>query len=336
VYQEEDCLLEFHERLTGALAQISGVRTEIVYVNDGSRDSCPELLRKLCSEDRSVRLVDLSRNFGHQLAITAGIDHAAGDAVVVIDTDLQDPPEVIVELVERWREGWKVVHAVRTQRQGESRFKVATAKAFYRLINWLSDVPMVRDAGDFRLLDRQVVDELKRLRERNRYVRGLVAWVGFPQGCVEYQRDPRFSGSSKYQLKHMVSLATDAVTSFSEKPLRLAIQAGLIATTASLALAAWLVASKLLFPESALPGFASLMVAVLFFGGVQLLSTGLLGEYVGRIYRESKGRPLYVVGDLVNYASDSPTSGSTLELDDAFDGTETEVILDPPVRSREE
>jgi polyisoprenyl-phosphate glycosyltransferase len=301
VYQEEAGLLEFHARLVNALERIPDVRFELIYVNDGSRDNCPEILRKLCAQDWSVRLVDLSRNFGHQLAITAGIDHAAGDAVVVIDTDLQDPPEVIGELVERWQAGWKVVHAVRSARRGESWFKLRTAKVFYRFINWLSDVPMVCDAGDFRLMDRQVVEELKGLRERNRYVRGLVAWVGFPQTTVEYEREARFSGTSKYRLKHMVGLATDAVTSFSERPLRLATQAGLVATVASLALVVYVIVSKLLFPASALPGFASLMIAVVFFGGVQLLCIGLLGEYVGRIYRESKGRPLYVVDERVNF-----------------------------------
>jgi polyisoprenyl-phosphate glycosyltransferase len=306
VFCEEDCLHEFHSRLVKALRSIEpAVRYEIVYVNNGSHDSSPTILRGFCSVDRSVHLVDLSRNFGHQMSITAGVDHASGDAVVVIDSDLQDPPEVIVEMVSHWREGWKVVYGVRTARQGESRLKLATAHAFYWVIDRLSETPLPRNSGDFRLMDRQVVEALNGLRERNRYVRGLVAWVGFRQYPLEYERDPRHSGESKYRFRHLTRFAVDAITSFSEKPLRIALQLGAVTTLLALAAAIWIVFGKLTDPSSAIPGFASLMVVVLFFGGVQLISVGLLGEYVGRTYIESKDRPLYVVADLVNFSDEA-------------------------------
>lgn len=305
VFNEEQCLAEFHRRVLAAVTSIDpAVRYEIIYVDDGSSDSSPQILKQLCSRDRNVRMIRLSRNFGHQFAITAGIDHAAGDAVVVIDSDLQDPPEVIGAMVEQWRAGYEVVYGVRSDRDGESALKLLTARLFYRLINRLSDIDLPLDSGDFRLLDRKVVQQLQMLRERNRYVRGLVAWVGFRQCGVSYQRAGRHSGVSKYTPRKMLRLAADALTSFSEKPLRVALQLGVLATTAALALAAWILVGKILNPDSALPGFASLMTAVLMFGGLQLLSIGLLGEYVARIYLETKRRPLYVVGEQVNLVDD--------------------------------
>ncbi len=308
VYCEEDCLHEFHSRLVKALQTIEPqIRHEIVYVNDGSHDTSPSILREFCARDPTVRLVDLSRNFGHQMSITAGIDHAEGDAVVILDSDLQDPPEVIATMVDRWRHGWNVVYGVRTARAGESRLKLLTAEAFYWLIDRLSEIPLPRNCGDFRLMDRRVVEELKRLRERNRYVRGLVAWVGFRQCAVEYERDPRHSGESKFSFKHMIRFAVDAITSFSEKPLRVALQLGAVTTAFALVAAVWFVIGKLLAPDSAIPGFASLMVVILFFGGVQLISVGLLGEYVGRTYMETKDRPLYVVGERLNFTDEDST-----------------------------
>lgn len=301
VFDEEGGILEFHRRATAALSAISPpVEHELVYVNDGSRDESPTLLRKLGVEDPRVRVLDLSRNFGHQIAITAGMDHASGDAVVVIDADLQDPPEVIARMVERWRGGAAVVYGVRAERPGESRFKLWTARAFYRLVNRLSDTDLPLDSGDFRLLDRAVVDVLGEIREENRYVRGLVSWVGFRQEGLSYERDPRYAGETHYTLRRMVRFATDAVTSFSERPLRLSVNVGLVVTLCTTLLAAAIVVGRLLAPEQSFPGYASLAVLVLFLGGVQLLSIGLLGEYVGRIYRESKGRPLYVVAERVN------------------------------------
>jgi polyisoprenyl-phosphate glycosyltransferase len=296
VFNEVEGLTAFHERCTRVMEQVSPpVRHEIVFVDDGSTDGSIEVLRALQSADARVRVVELSRNFGHQLAITSGIDHARGDAVVVIDSDLQDPPEVIPAMVERWRAGFRVVYGVRTSRAGESRFKIWTAKAFYRLVNRLADIDLPADTGDFRLLDQKVVAELRGIREENRYIRGLVAWTGFRQTSVEYAREARFAGESKFAVGRMLRFAADAVTSFSEKPLRFAMQVGVVITVLTAALAAWIVVGRLLSPDSAFPGFASLAVIVLFLGGVQLLSIGLLGEYIGRIYRETKQRPLYVV-----------------------------------------
>lgn len=301
VYGEELGLWEFYRRTTEALEAIQPkVDHELVFVDDGSPDKSLAILRDLAAEDPRVKVLALSRNFGHQIAVTAGIDHARGDAVVLIDTDLQDPPEVIAELVERWRDGFRVVYGVRTAREGESAFKLLTAKAFYRVVNRLSDVELPLDSGDFRLMDRKVVDALREIREENRYIRGLVSWVGFSQCAVEYRRDARFAGTSKYPLSKMFRFALDGITSFSERPLRLAAQIGGLTTLAGLLLMIWIVASKLVDPTRSLPGFASLMIVVLFLGGVQLLSIGLLGEYVGRIYRETKRRPLYVLEDRLN------------------------------------
>ena len=320
VYCEENCLEEFYLRAVRTLRSMQPtVDYEILFVDDGSTDRSSAILRDLCRRDRSVRVIEFSRNFGHQVAITAGIDHAEGDAVVVIDTDLQDPPEVIPELVERWREGNQVVYGVRRVRRGDSPFKRFTARAFYRLLNRLSDTELPLDSGDFRLLDRQVVLELRRLRERNRYVRGLVAWVGFRQCSVEYDRAGRHAGESKYTLRKMVRLAVDAVTSFSEKPLHLALKLGVAATAVALLLAGWILLGKILEPDSALPGFASLMVVVLLLGGLQLLCTGLIGEYLARTYLEAKERPLYIVGQRLNFPAGTAVSHDevVLEADDS-------------------
>jgi polyisoprenyl-phosphate glycosyltransferase len=300
VYQEEAGIEEFHRRLTSALDSLSDLDLEIVYVNDGSTDRSFELLQGIVADDHRVRVVDLSRNFGHQVALSAGVDHARGAAVVVIDSDLQDPPEVIPEMIERWRKGFKVVYGVRASRSGETRFKLFTSKLYYGLIDRISEVPLPRQAGDFRLLDRTVVDVLAKMPERNRYVRGMVAWVGFPQCAVEYERDPRYAGETKYTLRRMVRLGLDGVTSFSERPLRLATQLGLVVMVLAFGFAAWTIGASIVDPDGTSRGWPSLMAVVLFLGGVQLLCIGVLGEYLGRVYRETKGRPLYVVGDIVD------------------------------------
>ena len=305
VFREEQTIGEFHRRAIAALEALpEGMKWEIVFVNDGSDDRSPDILRELCAADRRLRMIDLSRNFGHQLAITSGMDHARGDAVVVIDSDLQDPPEVIAEMVDLWQRGYDVVYGVRSRRVGEGRMKLVTAKWFYRLLNRVSDTPLPLDAGDFRLIDRAVVATLRELREENRYIRGLVSWTGFDQVGLPYDRDARYAGETNYPLRRMLRLAIDAVTSFSERPLRLAFGLGSIITVIGAALALWLIVGKLIDPDEAVPGYTSLMVVILFFGGVQLLCLGLLGEYVGRIYRESKDRPLYVVADRVNFDED--------------------------------
>lgn len=302
VFNEDRGVEEFYDRTTAAMeAIVPPVAHEIVFVNDGSVDDSLEILEKLASADPRVRVVGLSRNFGHQIAITAGLDNATGDAVVVIDSDLQDPPEVIARMVERWREGFRVVYGIRTTRRGESHLKRWTASVFYRVLKWLSDTPLPVDSGDFRLLDRKVVDVLGTVREENRYIRGLVSWIGFRQVGVEYERDARHAGETAYTLGRMLRFAVDAITSFSERPLRLALQLGSLVTVMTAVGALVIVVGKLLQPERSIPGYASLMVVVLFLGGVQLFSIGVLGEYIGRVYRESKDRPLYVVGDRIGF-----------------------------------
>jgi dolichol-phosphate mannosyltransferase len=310
VYNEVDGLITFYERCTAAVAAIEPpVDVELVLVDDGSTDGSLALLHSLQARDPRLRVVQLSRNFGHQIALTSGVDSAAGDAVVLLDSDLQDPPEVIAAMVEQWRAGYKVVYGVRSSRSGESRFKLWTASIFYRLVNRLSDVDLPADSGDFRLLDRCVVEELRKIREENRYLRGLVAWVGFAQTSVPYARDPRFAGTTKFTVGRMLRFALDAVTSFSERPLRFAAQIGALVTSLTLALSVWIVVGRLLSPDTAFPGFASLAVIILFLGGVQLLSIGLLGEYIGRIYRESKRRPLYVVAERRGFGDGPPVIG---------------------------
>jgi dolichol-phosphate mannosyltransferase len=303
VYQEEAGIEEFHRRLTATMAALpAGMTHEIIYVNDGSSDQSLELLRAISANDPRVRVLDLSRNFGHQLAITAGVDDARGDAVVVIDSDLQDPPDVILEMVERWRKGFKVVYGVRISRPGETRFKLWTSKLYYGLVDRLAEVPLPRNAGDFRLLDRAVIDVLASMPERNRYVRGMVAWVGFQQCAVEYERDPRFAGETNYTFKKMVQLAFDGITSFSDRPLRLATELGAIVTVISFALGLWVVGATVVDPSGGSRGWPSLMAVVLFLGGIQLLCIGLLGEYLGRVYRETKARPLYVIQEVIEGA----------------------------------
>lgn len=299
VYQEEPGIEEFHRRLVDVLRSLSpSFETEVVYVNDGSTDRSLELLCKFAEEDDRVRVVDLSRNFGHQVALSSGIDHARGDAVVIIDSDLQDPPEVIPEMVEQWMAGAKVVYGVRKRRAGETRFKRWTADLYYGLVDRISEVSIPRRAGDFRLIDRAVVDVLSDMPERNRYVRGMVAWVGFSQRAVEYERDPRYAGSTTYTMRKMVRLAADGITSFSDRPLRLATQLGLFVMAAAFAIASWVIISTIVDPSGVDRGWPSLMAAVMLLGGIQLLCIGVLGEYIGRIYRESKGRPLYVVNEV--------------------------------------
>jgi dolichol-phosphate mannosyltransferase len=301
VYREEAGIGEFHRRLSTALDAIEpAIRWEVIFVNDGSDDRSGDVLRDICATDRRLKMVDLSRNFGHQLAITSGLDHAAGDAVAVIDSDLQDPPEVIGEMVNAWREGHDVVYGQRTVRAGEPRWRLLSIRMFYRLINRLADTPLPLDTGDFRLMDRQVLDVLRSMREENRYIRGLVSWIGFNQTAVVYDRDPRHAGVTNYSPIKLVKLAANGITAFSERPLRLASGLGAIVTLISLLAAVWIIVAKIVDPSQSIAGYASMMVMILFFGGVQLLCLGLMGEYIGRIYRESKNRPLYVVRDRVN------------------------------------
>lgn len=298
VYNEEKVVGEFYSRATSAMRRLPGEYDyELLFVDDGSRDDSLKILNSLQAADPRVRIVSFSRNFGHQLAITAGIDNAAGDAVVMIDCDLQDPPEVILDMVAKWREGYNVVYGVRRHRQGESFFKLLTASAFYRVINSLSSVDLPVDSGDFRLMDRKVVNVLKQIREENRYIRGLVTWIGFKQSSVLYNRDARLAGETKFSLKKMLKFAMDGITSFSEKPLVISAFLGVVITSIAFALAMYIVVSKFLFPGTLIQGWASMIVIVLFLGGVQLLSVGVIGQYIGRIYVEVKKRPLYIISD---------------------------------------
>ncbi len=306
VYNEMAIIEQFYSRVCAAL---HGIRFEIVLVDNGSTDGSDVELEKLAGNDPRVRVVHLSRNFGHQTALTAGLDHARGDAVVMLDADLQDPPELIPRMLDHWRAGCDVIYAVREQRQGESRFKLTTARWFYSLFDRLAQVELQHNSGDFRMLDRRALDSLLAMRERNRFLRGMTVWVGYRQAAVPYTRDPRYAGETKYTLPKMMRFSLDAVSSFSHRPLQLATLLGfLISTLAFIAIPVVIVLRVL---GSYLPGFSSLTIAVLLLGGIQLIAIGIIGEYVGRIYDEVKGRPLYLVRSRVNIPDDeAPPSPS--------------------------
>ncbi|HVR49867.1 MAG TPA: glycosyltransferase family 2 protein [Pseudorhodoferax sp.] len=292
-YNEQEVLPEFQRRMLATLRGL-GCAYEIVYVNDGSRDTTLEVMHQLRAEDACVSVVDLSRNFGKEIALTAGLDQAVGDAIVVIDADLQDPPELIPELVRQWQAGYDMVYAKRTVRDGESWFKKLTAKLFYRLVRRLTRIDMPADTGDFRLLSRRALDALLRLREQHRFMKGLFAWVGFPSVAVPYRRDPRFAGTTKWNYWKLWNLAVEGLTSFTIGPLKLATYIGFVVASFGFLYAAMIVYRTLLHGDP-VPGYPSLMVTVLFLGGVQLVAIGTLGEYVGRIFNEVKGRPLYLL-----------------------------------------
>jgi polyisoprenyl-phosphate glycosyltransferase len=307
VFNEEATIEQFYGRVCTAL---EGLRFEIVLVDDGSTDRSDAALQKLASNDPRVRVIQLSRNFGHQTALTAGLDHARGDAVVMLDADLQDPPELIPRMLDHWRAGCDVVYAVRERREGESRFKLATARWFYSLFDKLAQVDLEHNSGDFRLLDRRALDALLSMRERNRFLRGMTVWVGYRQAAVPYHRDRRFAGTTKYSLPKMMRFSLDAISSFSHRPLQLATLLGfVISTLAFLAIPVVIVLRVL---GSYLPGFSSLTIAVLLLGGIQLIAIGIIGEYVGRIYDEVKGRPLYLVRSRVNIPDEETPQPSTL------------------------
>ena len=287
---EEQIAEEFYARVCGALGELP---FELIVVDDGSTDATPAILDRLASNDPRLRVVTLSRSFGHQTAITAGLDHARGEAVVMMDADLQDPPEVIPSLLERWRQGSDIVYAVRQTRAGESAFKLTTARWFYRLMSKLSNIELQQNAGDFRLLDRRALKALLSMRERNRYLRGMTVWVGFTQSAVPYERDARFAGETKYTLRKMVRFSLDAVSSFSHVPLQLATVLGFIISAVAFVMVPVIIVLKV--TGDYLPGFSTITIAILLLGGVQLITLGILGEYVGRVYDEVKGRPLYFV-----------------------------------------
>ncbi len=299
VYNEEAILHELYKRVSETLETL-GEPWELVLVNDGSWDRSYEIMLELHQQDPRVHIVNFSRNFGHQIAITAGMDYAQGQAVVIIDADLQDPPSVILEMVDKWREGYEVVYAIRRERKGETRFKLWTAKMFYRTINKITGVNIPLDTGDFRLLDRKAVDALRQIREHHRFMRGLSVWIGFRQTGVTYVREERFAGETKYPLSKMLRFAMDGITSFSYLPLQFATYIGFI--IAGLSVLGILIAIILrLSGSQAFYGQATTLVMVLFLGGIQLISLGVIGEYLGRIYDEVKNRPLYIVDEAVGF-----------------------------------
>jgi dolichol-phosphate mannosyltransferase len=274
---------------------------ELVLVNDGSRDRSLSLMRELHEKDPQVCYLSLARNFGHQVAVTAGLNFVRGQAIVILDADLQDPPELIPALVEKWQQGYQVVYAQRTKRLRESWFKRLPAYVFYRLMRRLADVEIPVDTGDFCLMDRRVVDVLNTMPERNRYIRGLRSWVGLQQTSVYFEREPRFAGEVKYTFRKSLSLAVNSLVSFSKLPLRLSTYVGLLAAVAAVLMAVLVLYWRIVAPTSPLTGFASIMIAIFFLGAVQLVSIGILGEYVGRIYEEVKGRPLYVLSEVAGF-----------------------------------
>lgn len=293
MYNEEEVIQETYRRLKRVMS-VAGETYELIFVNDGSQDRCAEIIREYSEWDETIRLIDFSRNFGHQIAITAGMDYASGDAIVLIDADLQDPPELILKMITKWKEGYEVVYAQRTKRNGESWFKKWSAATFYRILRASTDISIPVDTGDFRLLDRKVCNEMKRLPENNRFVRGLVSWVGFKQVAIEYERDERLAGETKYPFKRMIKLCLDGITSFSYKPLKLAGYMGLLLSGGGFIFLLY-VLYLVLFTNATIKGWSSVVSIMLIFNGFILIMLGVLGEYVGRIYEETKGRPLYIV-----------------------------------------
>jgi len=295
VFNEEESLPVLFQRVKEVMDS-TGEAWELVLIDDGSKDRSAELMRQMATEDERVRPIIFARNFGHQIAVTAGLDFCRGDAAVIIDADLQDPPEVILEMIDKWKEGNQVVYAVRVDREGESWFKKMTASLFYRIIFRITDIKIPLDTGDFRLLDRKVIDVMGKMRERHRFLRGMSSWVGYKQTGVHYKRAARFAGVTKYPFKKMLKLALTAITSFSYFPLQLATYIGFIAAGLAVITIPVVIIMRIV-GNDAFTGQASTLLAVLFLGGVQLLSLGILGEYVGRIYDEVKGRPLYIVSE---------------------------------------
>lgn len=298
VYNEEAVILESCRRIRATMAALDEP-FEIIVINDGSRDQSASILKELCRQDLVFKLISFSRNFGHQTAITAGMDHASGDAIIVIDADLQDPPEVIPQMIGKWQAGYEVVYGHRIRREGETVSKRLTAKWYYRLLHRLTDVDIPVDVGDFRLIDAKVRDALVKIPEHNRYVRGLISWLGFRQTFVDYVREPRFAGETKYPFRKMVKLAVDGIVSFSYKPLRLGIGLGVFVSVTSFLFLVFIFISRLFNLFVMEPGWASLMCVMLFLFGIVLIVMGIIGEYIARIFEEVKGRPLYIVCDTI-------------------------------------
>ncbi|BBN99370.1 glycosyltransferase family 2 protein [Sporolactobacillus terrae] len=301
VFNEEQVIYDSYKRLKTVMDR-TYESYELLFVNDGSRDRTSEILNYISEGDTHVKVIEFSRNFGHQIAITAGMDYAMGQAIVVIDADLQDPPELILQMIGKWKEGFEVVYGKRMERKGESFFKKKTAALFYRILRVSTDIDIPLDTGDFRLIDRRVCDEMKRIPEKNRFIRGLVSWVGFKQTAVEYIRDERLAGETKYPLKKMLKLSIDGLTSFSYKPLKLATYGGALLSFAGFVYMIIALGMKL-FTSSTVPGWTSLIVIQLLFSGFTLFILGVIGEYIGRIYDETKDRPLYIIRETKGFGA---------------------------------
>lgn len=303
LYNEQEVIEETYRRLKSVMDSI-GESYEVVMINDGSRDLTATMAKDICSKDKNFKLLNFSRNFGHQTAITAGMDYTSGQAIIVIDADLQDPPEIILEMIKKWKQGYEVVYGKRISRKGETFFKKITAKLFYRTLNKLTDVKIPTDVGDFRLIDKKVKDALMKIPEHNRYVRGLISWLGFKQTAVEFEREARFAGETKYPLSKMIKLAVDGITSFSYKPLKFSIAIGSFISFSSIIFAFVVIIMRLFNITTMEQGWASIMVVMLFLFGIVLIMLGIIGEYIGRIFEEVKGRPIYIIseeiGDFTN------------------------------------
>jgi len=297
IYNEEGSIDELYERSMNVLKEYG--KYEIIFVNDYSRDDSLLKLKKISDTDKNVKIIDFSRNFGHQIAITAGIDYASGDAVVVMDSDLQDTPETIIKMVKKWKEGYDVVYGKRRTRK-DGLFKKITAFGFYRVLKKFANIDIPEDTGDFRLMDRKVVNEMCKLREHSRFMRGMTSWVGFKQTAVLFDREDRKYGETNYPLKKMIKLSMDALTSFSYIPLKLSMNVGFIVSIFSLIGIIYAVYRKIFFPTEVVSGWTFLTITILFLGSIQLISLGIIGEYIGRIYTETQGRPLYIIRDKIN------------------------------------
>ncbi|MEN8906445.1 MAG: glycosyltransferase family 2 protein [Clostridiales bacterium] len=299
LFNEEKVIDESYNKVTNVMESIEELY-EIIFVNDGSVDLTEQIAKDICKKDKRIKLINFSRNYGHQAAITAGMNNSKGKAIIVIDADLQDPPEIIVKMVEKWKQGYDVVYGKRIQREGETFFKKITASIFYRILRYMTDFDIPVDTGDFRLIDKRVNEALKTIGERNRYIRGLISWLGFKQTYVEYVRKERFAGETKYPLKKMMKFALDAITSFSFKPLRLASYMGIALSLVSFIYLTVVIYTKL-FTDKAFTGWASTLAVSLLFNGIILIILGIMGEYIGRLYDEVKARPLYIIKDKNNF-----------------------------------
>ncbi|MCC5608578.1 glycosyltransferase family 2 protein [Nostoc sp. CHAB 5834] len=321
IYNEEEIIPELYRRLSAVMNRLDGL-VELILINDGSRDRSLQLLRELHQKDPRICYLSFARNFGHQIAVTAGLNFVRGQVIIILDADLQDPPELIPDMVEKWRQGYQVVYAQRTQRLKEGWFKRFTAYSFYRILKKLADVEIPTDTGDFCLMDRQIVDILNSMPERTRYIRGLRSWVGFQQTAIRFERNPRFAGEVKYTFSKSLALAINGLVSFSIVPLRLSTYLGLVAAAAAILMALLVLYWRLFVPHSPLTGFTIILMAIFFLGSVQLVSVGILGEYIGRIYEEVKARPLYTLAEVGGfYDKSTKSTNNSDQLDNLEDPT---------------